>query len=191
LVATKLVHDCFPGQSRATLDLGFDSYRQIALLKHLAMMASQRQLIKQLRENNVLRRAADSRPKMASGIIRGVPNFQFAGDADVQERPATGAMALNFVSGWDAIAASYIVLSPTVVSIILAVAWPVVAVRVFEADAQASVQTATSVASYIVTAGEKPRNFEIMPVFCLVKFTFATGALLIALATWYDAILAS
>lgn len=74
--------------------------------------------------------------------------------------------ALNFVTRWDPFWLSVIVLSPTVASIAISVAWPAVAVLKYGADIQTSVQTATSLASYIVT----------------------TGALLIGLVTLFDAL---
>ncbi|GAW11882.1 hypothetical protein ANO14919_012350 [Xylariales sp. No.14919] len=85
-------------------------------------------------------------------------------------RPATAAAntpeALNFVTKWDQFWLSVIILSPTIASITITVAWPVVAVLKYGADLQASVQTATSLASYIVT----------------------TGALLVGLVTLFEAL---
>lgn len=62
--------------------------------------------------------------------------------------------ALNFVLAWDPQAAGVVILLPTIISLILCVTWPIVAVLKYEADVQTSVQTATSLASYIVTAGK-------------------------------------
>ncbi|KAI0410467.1 hypothetical protein F5X98DRAFT_381772 [Xylaria grammica] len=85
-------------------------------------------------------------------------------------RQATAAAntpeALNFVTKWDQFWLSVIILSPTIASITITVAWPVVAVLKYGADVQASVQTATSLASYIVT----------------------TGALLVGLVTLFEAL---
>ncbi|KAJ2989474.1 hypothetical protein NUW58_g3444 [Xylaria curta] len=80
--------------------------------------------------------------------------------------PTDTPAALNFVTKWDPFWLSVIVLSPTVASIVITVAWPAVAVLKYGADVQTSVQTATSLASYIVT----------------------TGALLIGLVTLFDAL---
>jgi hypothetical protein len=62
--------------------------------------------------------------------------------------------ALNFVTGWDASSTSYVILTPTIISILVSTIWPAVAVQKYDADVQISVQTGTAVASYIVTAGE-------------------------------------
>jgi len=77
-----------------------------------------------------------------------------SGSPPVQKR------ALNFVTGWDAKAASYIILSPTIFSILVSILWPVVAVGRFDADVQSSIQTGTAVASYIVTAGGQTSSLE-------------------------------
>jgi hypothetical protein len=63
-------------------------------------------------------------------------------------------MGLNFVLAWDAQIASLLILQPTVASLIICVVWPIVSVLKYQVDVQTSVQTATSLASYIVTAGK-------------------------------------
>ena len=74
--------------------------------------------------------------------------------------------ALNLVTGWDASLISIILMAPTALSIIISVGWPMIAVLKYGADVQTSVQTAISVASFIVTA----------------------AALLIGLVTLFDAL---
>lgn len=49
--------------------------------------------------------------------------------------------------------ASAIVALPLTLSLLFAVAWTVVAVRVYHADVQTSVQTGFTIGSYVVTAG--------------------------------------
>ncbi|KAH7131545.1 hypothetical protein B0J13DRAFT_106303 [Dactylonectria estremocensis] len=147
----ELNHNRFAGPFESTLDLGFDGYQQVARLEHLDTMADQRYLVQHLQDKNVM---WTSNPP-GGGSSPGTP-------PDIPPQ-----RALNFVTGWDANAASYIILTPTVLSIFVTVIWPAVAVRKYGADVQSSVQTGTAVASYIITA----------------------GALLIALAAWYDSIL--
>lgn len=62
-------------------------------------------------------------------------------------------MALNIVSRWSFEAGAFVVGMPLMISILLAVVWPAVAVKVFQADIQTSVQTSFTIASYIITAG--------------------------------------
>lgn len=62
-------------------------------------------------------------------------------------------MALNIVSTWSIGAGAVVVGIPLVTSILIAVIWPVVAVSVFQADVQTSVQTSFTIASYVITAG--------------------------------------
>jgi hypothetical protein len=58
------------------------------------------------------------------------------------------------VHTWTAFAAPIFILTPTLLSMAIMIAWPIVAVKQFGLEAQASIQTATGVASYIVTAGK-------------------------------------
>jgi hypothetical protein len=53
--------------------------------------------------------------------------------------------------------ASYIgiaVISPTIFSLMIGIVWTIVAVKKFEQEVQISVQTAFTMASYVVTAGK-------------------------------------
>jgi hypothetical protein len=61
--------------------------------------------------------------------------------------------ALNFVSTWDMDFASHVIVTPAILSIIFAVTWPSVAVKLYNADVQMSVQTGFTIASYVVTTG--------------------------------------
>jgi len=61
--------------------------------------------------------------------------------------------ALNVVRTYSASRISFLILLPTILSIAVAVAWPVVAVFYYGAEVQASVQTSFTIASYVVTAG--------------------------------------
>ena len=134
--------DRLAGDFHSTLDLGLDRYRQVALLEHPDDMTHQRRLIEELHTKGVLR---TSEP----------PNGQpMAGPPPGVQLPAQTPRALNFVTGWDASAASYIILTPTIISILVSIIWPAVAVQKYDADVQTSVQTGMAVASYIVTAGE-------------------------------------
>ncbi|KAF2490683.1 hypothetical protein BU16DRAFT_621399 [Lophium mytilinum] len=72
--------------------------------------------------------------------------------------------ALNMVRSWDMRMMSFLVLTPTVLSLLAGIIWTVVAVKAYDADVQTSAQTGFTVASYVVT----------------------TGALLIALVTFID-----
>ncbi|KAH8675141.1 hypothetical protein BGZ61DRAFT_100244 [Ilyonectria robusta] len=118
--------------------------------------------------------SAESAPVLPAGSlsrIAAITATQVAGAAiypDISSRSLQPdrPQALNFVCGWDAHTATLIIIFPTVLSIVVGIAWPTRAVLKYGADVQTSVQTGVSVASYIVTA----------------------GALLIALATWYDSV---
>jgi len=62
-------------------------------------------------------------------------------------------MALNMATRWNTDAAGSIVALPVVLSLLFAIIWPVVAVKVYNADVNASVQTSFGIASYVVTSG--------------------------------------
>lgn len=64
---------------------------------------------------------------------------------------------LNFIHIWSTDAAGIMVTTPLFLSIAVCIAWPVVAVRHFRADVQTSTQTATAVASFLLTASELPQ----------------------------------
>jgi len=88
------------------------------------------------------------------GVYRCVKNDCKCGDREnALEAQGNTVQGLNMVMGWDANAASLIILAPTVFSIVIAVVWPAVAVRVHGQDVQVSVTTGATVASYVVTAG--------------------------------------
>ncbi|KAI0438917.1 hypothetical protein F4803DRAFT_569060 [Xylaria telfairii] len=130
------------GQPTSTMDLGNQIPGQIENSGFKELPGDQRDYIESL---------------IAKGVFRQVTTTNARALADT-------SVALDFVTKWDSFWLSVIVLSPTVISIIITVAWPAVAVLHYDADIQTSVQTATSLASYIVT----------------------TGALLIGLVTLFD-----
>jgi hypothetical protein len=135
----KVVDDGDIGPHVSTLDLGSRIYGHIEDATPASIPANQRSYIDILVQKLVLRSVA-------------VANSQ----------PG----ALNLVSNWNVSLISAIILMPTVVSIAINVAWPIVAVQTFGADVQISIQTAASLGSYVVTA----------------------GAILIGLVTLFDAI---
>lgn len=61
---------------------------------------------------------------------------------------------LEFVRAWDKNNASIIALIPFVLSLVFAVIWIAVSIGHYHVDAQVAVQTAFTVAAFIVTAGE-------------------------------------
>jgi hypothetical protein len=64
---------------------------------------------------------------------------------------------LGFVRAWDKKNASIIVLIPFVLSLVLAFIWIGVSIGLYHVDAQVAVQTAFTVAAFIVTAGKSKR----------------------------------
>jgi hypothetical protein len=76
-------------------------------------------------------------------------------DGGVITAPATQKYALNLVRTLDPYAISVIILLPMILSLACGIAWSVVAVRHYGVDVSNSVQTAFTVASYIVTAGKQ------------------------------------
>jgi len=159
---SQLNRDRFPGLYQSTLDLGYDGYRQVALLDHLDELGNQHGIVNELKAKQVLRRVSQGTPTAAvvdaitfsfSYTSVSIPPQQEATEPRSDGEEQTPA-ALNFVSGWDSTAASYIILSPTIIGIMIAIIWPAVAVGQYGADVQMSVQTATSVASFLITAGK-------------------------------------
>jgi hypothetical protein len=151
----ELVRGQVAGRPVETLDLGFDGHREILYFKDPSGLKGSTAIVQQLRRQ---------------GVYRCVKNDCDCGDrANLLEAQGDTVRCLNMVPGWNGNAASVIILTPTILSIAIAVAWPAVAVRVYGEDVQTSVQTGGTVASYVVTA----------------------GALLIALVTWYDQISAA
>lgn len=63
------------------------------------------------------------------------------------------AIGVEFVRQWDGYAISMVVMMPLLISLIFAVVWIAVSAARYEVDAQVAVQTAFTVASFIVTAG--------------------------------------
>jgi hypothetical protein len=61
---------------------------------------------------------------------------------------------LEFVRAWDRHKLSIIAMLPFVFSVVFAVAWIGVSIGKFKVDAQVAVQTAFTVAGFIVTAGK-------------------------------------
>lgn len=68
--------------------------------------------------------------------------------------PTTQKYALNLVRTLDPYAMSAVILLPMSLSLAFGIAWSVVAVRHYGMDVSTSVQTAFTVAGYIVTAGK-------------------------------------
>ena len=69
------------------------------------------------------------------------------------QQPGEHKMALNMATRWNTDAAGSIVALPVVLSLLFAIIWPVIAVKVYKADVNASVQTSFGIASYVVTSG--------------------------------------
>lgn len=65
-----------------------------------------------------------------------------------------GSGGLDFVRAWDRNNAAVIALIPFVLSLLFAVVWIVVSVATYAVDVQVAVQTAFTVAAFIVTAGK-------------------------------------
>lgn len=65
-----------------------------------------------------------------------------------------GSGGLDFVRAWDRNNAAVIALIPFVLSLLFAVVWVVVSVAAYAVDVQVAVQTAFTVAAFIVTAGK-------------------------------------
>lgn len=63
---------------------------------------------------------------------------------------------LNFIHIWSTDAAGIMVATPLVLSLAVCIVWPLVAVQQYRADVQTSTQTATAVASFLLTASESP-----------------------------------
>lgn len=148
------------------MDLGFDGYRQVALLENLSLLGNQRGIVDELEARLVLKCITQAAP--AAVPVDTPAAFSFSYDSvsipaqrrEAVEPPAIGAeqtpVALNFASRWDSLAASYTIISPTVIAILICILWPVVAVRKYDANVQVSVQTGISVASFLITASEHP-----------------------------------
>jgi hypothetical protein len=65
-----------------------------------------------------------------------------------------GSEGLNFVRAWDRNSAAIVALIPFVLSLLFAITWIIVSIVKYAVDAQVAVQTAFTVAGFIVTAGE-------------------------------------
>lgn len=94
----------------------------------------------------------------------------------------TDLEGLEFVRAWDRRRISAIATVPFVISLLFALIWIPVSAARFAVDAQVAVQTAFTVASYIVTAG-RSRTME--QAFIRVS-DISIGALLIALFAFLD-----
>lgn len=66
----------------------------------------------------------------------------------------TDTEGLEFVRAWDRSKVSIICMIPFVISLLFAMIWVPASIARFAVDAQVAVQTAFTVASYIVTAGK-------------------------------------
>lgn len=117
---------------------------------------------------------------------------------------------LNFVSVWGSAAASFIVGLPVFFGLLCCIIWPIVAVCIYNADVQTSVQTGFAVGSFVVTAGAWIGIFikhlysffglspslhplfnqqRVLPApFCRWVTNDCLGALLIGLVTFLDAV---
>ena len=61
---------------------------------------------------------------------------------------------LEFIRVWDRKKVSGIAMVPFVLSLVFAIVWIAVSIGLYDVDAQVAVQTAFTVAGFIVTAGE-------------------------------------
>lgn len=104
-------------------------------------------------------------------------------DGGVVTAPTAQKYALNLVRTLDPYAMSAVILLPMLLSLAFGIAWSVVAVRHYGVDVSTGVQTAFTVAGYIVTAGEWGRTPLSSSVVNANEFA---GALLIALIVFVD-----
>ncbi|KAI1262586.1 hypothetical protein F5Y18DRAFT_438985 [Xylariaceae sp. FL1019] len=134
-------HGRYAGSACCTLPLGFIHYRQVAKLYGKdAPTDNPTQIVQMLKDMGVIERD--------HGLGRSTPfNNNHSITTDYTLEPE---FALNFVEAWDSTPVLISILTPTILSIVICVTWPIVAVHNFEADVQISVQTGASVASYIV-----------------------------------------
>ena len=65
-----------------------------------------------------------------------------------------GSGGLDFIRAWDRNNAAVIALIPFVFSVLFAIAWIAVSVAAYAVDVQVAVQTAFTVAAFVVTAGK-------------------------------------
>jgi hypothetical protein len=65
---------------------------------------------------------------------------------------------LEFIRAWDRNKVSVIAVVPFAVSLLFAMVWIVVSMARYNVDAQVAVQTAFTVAAFIVTAGESRKE---------------------------------
>ena len=91
------------------------------------------------------------------------------------------AVGVEFVREWDGYAISMVVMMPLLISLIFAIIWISVSIARYSVDAQVAVQTAFTVASFIVTAGKC--NCEKMVI---VRADGWIGALIIAIVAFLD-----
>ena len=73
---------------------------------------------------------------------------------------------LEFVRAWDRHKLSIIALLPFVVSVVFAVVWIGVSIGTFRVDAQVAMQTAFTVAGFIVTAGKASSRQPLLMLEC-------------------------
>ena len=74
---------------------------------------------------------------------------------------------LEFVRAWDRRNVSIIALIPFVVSVVFAIIWIAVSIAQYAVDAQVAVQTAFTVAAFIVTAGKSQRRVPTVVTFLI------------------------
>ncbi|RYP56496.1 hypothetical protein DL771_011815 [Monosporascus sp. 5C6A] len=90
-------------------------------------------------------------------------------------------MALNIVSMWNTDAASVVVAVPLLASLVVGVVWAVVAVAVYNADVNVSVQTGFTIASYVITTGAiliaDERNYADLELITIVSIAAVAESL--------------
>lgn len=167
----QLLRDVTAGRPRRTLDLGYDQYRRMQYFEDPSQLEGKRFLVDLLLKEQVFLReifdsSTHSAPMLPAGSlsrIAAITATQIAAAAlypDISSRSLQPdrPQALNFVCGWHAHTATLIIIFPTVLSIVVGIAWPALAVRKYRADVQTSIQTGVSVESYIVTAGKSEQT---------------------------------
>ncbi|KAI1326155.1 hypothetical protein F5Y16DRAFT_375913 [Xylariaceae sp. FL0255] len=139
-------HGLYVQSIDSTLRLGYMHHRQVASMYKAAGQKKNEgrdhsnEVVKILKTSGVIRRLENATPMQITGQIAG-------------KISSTDYYALNFVEAWDGPLVMAYILTPTLASVVLCIVWPIVAVKVFDAEVQDSIETATVVATFIVTAG--------------------------------------
>lgn len=142
---TQTVQHRVSGRIVHTLNLGFDGYLEIKAFADPSDLGDSTKFLNILKQYGVYRCLKDD----CNCTIKD------------SEEGTIAIRALNIRSAWHGPSASIIILAPTVLSLAIAIVWPIVAVRSYHADVQLSVQTASNVASYVVTAGKWLKTFSL------------------------------